>query len=67
MTHVPCICGAHRPPKVIRRGTASVLLALQCPRCRRRTVNTRPELLDEAWQRLQADERAKQLNPGVQP
>lgn len=55
MTHValkPCICGTHWSPRVIRRGTASLLVSMQCPNCKRRTPISRVEHVDDAWNRM---------------
>lgn len=45
----PCICGTHLSPRVIRRGTAALLVSMQCPSCRRRTPISRVEFVDDAW------------------
>lgn len=48
----PCVCGTDEPPRMIRRGTRSHVVSMQCPSCKRRTPITRVEHADEAWNQM---------------
>lgn len=57
-----CPCGTSRPPRVFRRGTASLLSALRCPACGFRSVASLPENATRNWNRA-VIERDREATP----
>ena len=49
VSRLPCPCGTHRPPRIYRRGPASLLAALRCPVCGFKSAGGRPEDIERNW------------------